>query len=49
MEACDQLHTLEEASVPTEHEIIWPQSMSERSGVEKNLFLLPEMDSQTVE
>lgn len=49
MEACDQLHTLGEASVPTEQETIWPQSMSEQSGGEKNLFLLPEMDWQTVE
>jgi hypothetical protein len=49
MEAYDQLYTLGEASVPTEQEIIWPKSMSERSEGEKNLFLLPEMDSQTVE
>jgi hypothetical protein len=49
MEECDQLHTLGKASMPTEQMTIWPQSMSERSGGEKNLFLLPEMDSQTVE
>jgi hypothetical protein len=49
MEACDQLHTLGESSVSTGQELVWPQSMSERSGAEKNLFLLPEMDSQTVE